>query len=114
MGRMGRGAQMRERKGVSRLPPGRRSRNGGRQGCKTPGEIVASNGPNRFRVLFKSDGRQPFFSRGVDLATLDLPFFSNLPVRRGGRLCVRSFLRRGRALIHRLVTVEQNKYRSEE
>lgn len=28
----------------------------------------------------------------------------------GGRLCVRSFLRRGRALIHRLVMLEQNKY----
>lgn len=28
------------------------------------------------RVRSKADGRQPFFSRGVDLATLDLPFSS--------------------------------------
>jgi hypothetical protein len=88
---------------VAKIPEGRQA------GLQNAGEIVASNGPNRFRVLFKRDGRQPFFSRGVDLATLDLPFFSNLSIRRGGRLCVRSFLRCGRALIHRLVTLEQNK-----
>jgi hypothetical protein len=101
---------MRERKGVSRLPPGRRSRNGGRQGCKTPGRSSPQRARTGFGSFSKATGASPSFPAGsISQHSTCLSSLISLFVAEA--VCnVRSFLRCGRTLIHRLVMLEQNKY----
>jgi len=109
MGRMGRGAQMRERKGVSRLPPGLGSRKGGRQGCKTPGRSSPQRARTGFGSFSKATGASPSFPAGSisqhsTCLSSQISLFVAEAVCASDRSCVVD------ALIHRLVTVEQNKY----